>query len=160
MKALSSAHQYQIKKLERELSEFQMIPRKRQNSVSSQTIGENEENKRLKYENNDLRRSLEEASHKVKEGSDARNRLEIENENLKSEITRLSQNLANYSGIMGKFNELHQQLVESKTSSNNSEYLQTQLRASLDDRQVFEQRYLQVRVQYYFQKSQHFSGNF
>lgn len=92
-----------------------------------------------------MRQTLEELKRKLADSNEKLIRKEIENEKKDFELTRLKAELEEQLSIASKYKILQEELKSSEYCKNENEQLKSQLRASLDDRQVYEERYLQVR---------------
>ena len=128
--------------------------RTRQNSISSQTDSQSQTyvqksvspSKTLEIELNSVRQKLEEIKRKLADSNEKLIREEIENEKKDFELTRLKAELEEQLSIASKYKVLQEKLKSADLSKNENEQLKSQLRASLDDRQVYEERYLQVKL--------------
>ena len=128
--------------------------RARQNSTSSQTDSQSQTfvqksvspSKTLEIELNSVRQKLEEIKRKLADSNEKLIREEIENEKKDFELTRLKAELEEQLSIASKYKVLQEKLKSAEMCKNENEQLKNQLRASLDDRQVYEERYLQVKL--------------
>lgn len=128
--------------------------RNRQNSTSSQTDSQSQTfvqksvlpSKALEIELNSVRQKLEEIKRKLADSNEKLIREEIENEKKDFELTRLKAELEEQLSIASKYKILQEKLKSAESGKNENEQLKNQLRASLDDRQVYEERYLQVKL--------------
>ena len=128
--------------------------RARQNSTSSQTDSQSQTfvqksvspSKTLEIELNSVRQKLDEIKRKLADSNEKLIREEIENEKKDFELTRLKAELEEQLSIASKYKVLQEKLKSAEMCKNENEQLKNQLRASLDDRQVYEERYLQVKL--------------
>ena len=128
--------------------------RARQNSTSSQTDSQSQTfvqksvspSKTLEIELNSVRQKLEEIKRKLADSNEKLIREQIENEKKDFELTRLKAELEEQLSIASKYKVLQEKLKSAEMCMNENEQLKNQLRASLDDRQVYEERYLQVKL--------------
>lgn len=124
-----------------------MSSKKRHNSISSQTDSESVEvnwNQWRKAENNELKQIREELCQKLKDKTETALKFEMEIEKQQYEINRLSRENSQLQPLITKCDALQEQLGQAHGTRADIDTLKSQLGASLDDRQVFEDRYFQV----------------
>ena len=142
LQAISTAQKEELRRLSRQTS-----PKKRHNSTSSQTDEKTNSAaiERLRVQNDELRRSQDDFKRKLVEATEKIVKSEILAEKQSFDLRRLTAENDELQPLRTKCNMLQDELRNYQKTENETEMLRTQLQASLDDRHVFEQRYLQVK---------------